>query len=99
MPSDKRAANGVKACEIIESFISDSNRYQIKYMPFNSNTAADFAPAYYADKVLFASDRMSNSFIKRNYSWTNAPFLNIMSTSKTGDNYSTPILFRGQNQH
>jgi outer membrane protein OmpA-like peptidoglycan-associated protein len=44
----------------------------------------DFGPAYYKDKVVFASTRRKSGMIVRNYNWTGQPFWDMYVTDTNG---------------
>lgn len=73
----------------------NSGRYTIKIADFNSPTS-DFAPAYFGNQIVFASDRDTSCVFKRKHSWTNQSFtdlyvINPDSTSSKAERFDTKI--------
>ncbi|WP_421764957.1 OmpA family protein [Ekhidna sp.] len=83
---DPRAADKLKALENLNSFFSDSAKFEIKRMEFNS-PGLDFSPAIYQNGVVFASSRPTgNSWIKTNFNWDESRFLDLYQAKPNADN-------------
>ncbi|WP_420315856.1 OmpA family protein [Ekhidna sp.] len=83
--NDPRAAEKIEALSNLQSFFSDSAKFEIKRMPFNS-PGLDFSPAIYQDGVIFASSRPTgNEWIKTNFNWDESRFLDLYQAKPTSD--------------
>jgi outer membrane protein OmpA-like peptidoglycan-associated protein len=60
----------------------DNQKFEIFNLDINTNKE-DFGPAFYINKVVFASSRKNNFAIKRIWNWNNYPFLNIYEADLT----------------
>ncbi len=95
-PTDSRGAKGENACKMIQRFYADSVMFRTQLMPFNSSKS-DISPVYYQDGVVFASDRIAGTGIKRIYEWTGDPFYNLFFVKKIDANsYAKPHLWDGR---
>lgn len=74
--SDTRGTAIPQAYSDISHFYIDSAYYTIKRVNFNSNNL-DFSPMYYKDKIVFCSNRGSNSLIKQTYTWDFTNYLDL----------------------
>ncbi len=59
-----------------EGLQKDKGRFVIKNLSINAEHE-DFGPAYYKDKIVFASSRQPVKMIKRHWNWNELPFLDI----------------------
>ena len=69
----------------IDEFYEDSNLVAIKEAGFNS-VESEFAPTYYKEAIVFASDRGNTIGIQRKFSWNNKNYLNLYTAN--GDDAS-----------
>jgi len=83
-PNDLRVKNFTFDRATIEKLQKDENRYKIINLDINSEED-DFGPAYYNDKIVFASSRERVTTVKRVYNWNQEPFLNIYVATIAGD--------------
>lgn len=60
----------------LECFYADSSRFKLWSVSANS-PAADFSPAWYANGIVFVSNRSRNPFAKHNFLWDNSNYLDI----------------------
>lgn len=67
--------------------------YNLEKLRVNALGYSDFAPAYYGEKLLFASTRDSGSFTKKVHKWNNQPFLELYTTSRDGS--EVPVKLKG----
>lgn len=75
--NDSRVEEKLEALEKFEQFFSDSSKFRIERMPFNS-PGLDFSPAIYQNGVVFASSRPTgNLWIKTNFNWDESRFLDL----------------------
>jgi outer membrane protein OmpA-like peptidoglycan-associated protein/tetratricopeptide (TPR) repeat protein len=92
VPSDVTAAKLRVSCDSIQTWMADSMLYTIKSSTLNSGQS-NFAPVWYKDGVVFATDRNTKS---RTYEWTGRPFLEMYYAK--GDltkGYSSPVSLTG----
>ena len=94
-PTDTRGTKGMEACKNIRRFYADSVMYHTQLTPFNSNKS-DMSPVYYQDGIVFSSDRIAGSSIKRIYEWTGDPFYNLFFVKKTDKDYGKAGLWDGK---
>lgn len=73
---DNRAADFSEAYKDISKMKTDSSSFLISKSPF-CNTSSDFSPAYYGDKIVFASSRKKQTAVKTSYNWTNSSYLDL----------------------
>ncbi len=82
--SDLRGQEHMKNKNYYEKLNTDVSRYKISELNINSDNA-DFGPAYFNDKLVFASSREGTKAIKRSYNWNSLPFLDMYSSSINAD--------------
>ncbi len=75
-PNDLRAKNYAANNSQLTNLLKDEGKYKVEHLDINTEQQ-DFGPAYYNDKITFASTREGVKSIRRNYSWNNKPFLDI----------------------
>lgn len=84
VPEDNRGQLQSRACDYEQELKTRGEGiYDVKKVAFNSPTA-DFGTAYYKDGIVFASERDKGAVVKRNHSWTGAPFLDLYFVSVKG---------------
>jgi outer membrane protein OmpA-like peptidoglycan-associated protein len=74
------------------ALLKDDGSYKINTMKINTN-AEDFAPAYYMDKIVFASSRARPKMIVRNNNWTGNPFYNLYISEVDNGQLTKPVIF------
>ncbi len=75
--ADKRADLFVNERNYLSEIEAQSGRFELIPVQFNSKLS-DFAPAYYAGSLVFASNRLNgNTKAKRIHEWNDQPFLDI----------------------
>lgn len=82
-PHDSRGIRQVEACEKSGFFLEDPGLYQISLVNINSKKA-DFAPAFYKNGIVFASEEYGKS--RRIYKRRNAPYLDLFFAEQKGEN-------------
>ncbi|GHC57085.1 OmpA family protein [Ulvibacter litoralis] len=60
--------------------ISEAPRFEVAKVNFNTKLS-DFAPSYYIDKLVFASNGQKKSEKPRTHNWNDQPFLDLYSIS------------------
>ncbi len=73
---DLRAKNYQEEPEYLRKIDLQSGRYKVKNITANS-VYSDFGPAYFGERLLFASARDTGVFAKRVHEWNNKPFLDL----------------------
>ncbi len=77
VPDDLRGQYLVEACDYEDELMTkNSGIYDIQHLEFNSNLD-DFTPVYFADGLVFASERDKGNAVKRVHAWTGNPFLEL----------------------
>jgi len=75
----------------MERIEENSGRYLLKFFPFNSNYS-DFAPSFYKQGLIFASDRDTGNFARYRHTWNQKDFLDLYKVKKSGDS----LVFEGK---
>jgi hypothetical protein len=95
IPDDPRAHDMIEACLNLDRFTASAGLYAIKRLRVNSE-ASDFGPAFYKDKVVFASARKRQLFDSK-YNRTGQGFLDLYAAPYAGKPaLGEPELFRGK---
>ncbi len=81
--NDERAKDYVSSKGYYEDLKKDIGRFNVTTLSFNSKEQ-DFGPAYYEDKVVFASSRSWGLF-NRVWNWNNLNFLNLYEATPKND--------------
>ncbi len=84
-----------QACDYENELMTKSAAlYTVKHATFNTNLD-DWSPAIYKDKIVFASDRDGGSAVKREHTWTGAPFNDLyqVDAKKSGEAEMTKVTF------
>ncbi len=76
--TDRRAKNYQDQPEYLRTINFQSGRYKVKNIAANSEYS-DFGPAYYGNKLVFASSRDTGVIAKRVHQWNGKPFLELYS--------------------
>lgn len=72
----------------------DSANVKVVSMPLNTDYS-DYSPVIYKGKLVFTSDRISSSFIKRKHTWTDKNFTNLFYV-ELANSASKPSPFANQ---
>jgi outer membrane protein OmpA-like peptidoglycan-associated protein len=75
-PNDLRVKEYTYNKASTDKLLNDVNKYKITNLEMNTS-ADEFSPAFYADKILFASNRDRKKAVKYFYNWDQKPFLDI----------------------
>ena len=78
-PKSEVAQNLVYSLQNVDRYYQDSSKYVVTPVNFNS-AAADFAPSYYNDGLVFSSSRKQNLNLEKNYSWDKSKYLDLYYT-------------------
>jgi outer membrane protein OmpA-like peptidoglycan-associated protein len=73
---DSRAELALSNKDYIGQLMNDTKRFETINLDINSEQQ-DFGPAYYGDKMLFASSRESEKPVDRKWNWNGLPFLDV----------------------
>lgn len=93
MPEDARTSEMIAACQNYKSFATHARLYRIRKLKVNS-AYSDFGPAFYGNKVVFASSRKRQL---KKYNRTGQSFLDLYIVDYSGKPaLEEPELFRGK---
>lgn len=73
---DSRVKRIKKEKNYLELIELQSGKFDIDSTNINSKLS-DFAPAFFGDKLVFASNRETSAAVKRIHEWNNQPYLNL----------------------
>lgn len=91
-PNDLRAKDYLANKTKISNWSADKGLYNIVHM--NTNTKSqDFSPAFYKDKIVFASSRTTSKFIEREDNWHDIPYIDIFVSEVEDGQLKTPKVF------
>ncbi|KJS05023.1 MAG: hypothetical protein VR77_09700 [Flavobacteriales bacterium BRH_c54] len=91
-PSDLRGKDYSANKGELANFSKDDGKYKITTLDINTDRE-DFAPAYYQDKIVFASSRSKPKMIVRNNNWTGNPFYNLYVSDIDSSQLKEPKMF------
>lgn len=75
-PADLRAISFMENSESFSKIQSDNGTFVMSHLEINTKSQ-DFAPAYFQDKIVFASSRKTPGFIARKSNWNGEPFFDL----------------------
>lgn len=85
LESDGRGKDFAKRKGIVTELKEDDDQFDsIKNLAINTKNE-DFGTAFYEDKVVFTSSREHSLPIKREWNWTQMPYLNLYASNQTDD--------------
>lgn len=91
---DTRATRLAESCDSVHQFFKDSALYDVTLLKLNGSTESNYAPAYFRQGIVFASNRMSNELPGKN---KNQEDFNLFYAKKTeAGNWLEPELLRGE---
>ncbi len=73
---DARARRFKSQQDYLEEIAKNSGRYELRQFQFNS-TYADFAPTFYKEGLIFASDRDTGNLARYRHTWNSQDFLDL----------------------
>jgi outer membrane protein OmpA-like peptidoglycan-associated protein len=83
-PADSRSKDFVSNGKNVLNLLKDEGRYKITNASVNSENQ-DFGPAYWNDKLVFASNSREIGPVKKSYSWNGKPYLDIYVADISSD--------------
>jgi outer membrane protein OmpA-like peptidoglycan-associated protein/Tol biopolymer transport system component len=83
--SDSRAKNMLEHPDYLAELLANPDMYTLTNLDCNTKTS-DFGPSLYGDTLYFVSSRNEGVSVKRNFSWNNAPFLDLFTAEVSGTN-------------
>lgn len=90
---DQRAKLYVGNRNYLTTIKNNSGRYEVKKTPINS-TYSDYGPAYWGDKIVFATSRDTTGLVRRIDGWTNHSFTELYTADLNGDGtFGKPVRF------
>jgi len=76
-PDDVRGQLLARSCEYKKELMTkNADIYEVKQLWFNSS-GDDFSPTFFADGLIFSSEREEGQFTRRSAGWDERPFLNL----------------------
>jgi peptidoglycan-associated lipoprotein len=101
MPDDPRGPNGVAACGMIQEWIDNPTKYEVKEEKKLNSKEADFATTYSSDNfnsLIFTSTR-EGAKGKKTDEWTDQKFSDLFTARMDRkDEWSTPTLLDNQDK-
>jgi outer membrane protein OmpA-like peptidoglycan-associated protein len=91
-PNDLRAKDYIANKSSLPVLLKDNGKFKIEHLNVNTD-AQDFGTSFYKNKIVFASSRAFPKMIKRKYSWTGKPFLNMYASEVDGAQLKDPKIF------
>lgn len=90
-PNDLRAKDYTANKGKLAELSNDDGKYKVLHLDVNTDVK-DFSPAYYKDKIVFASSRTNKNNARR-YNWDGKPFLNMYVSELDGVQMKAPAAF------
>ncbi len=87
---DYRAKLFVNERNYLEEIEQQSGRFKIENAGFNSKLS-DFAPTFYQNRLIFASNRSNRNVTRRIHDWNDQPFLDLYQISIASENAKSTI--------
>ncbi|NNC85700.1 MAG: OmpA family protein [Bacteroidia bacterium] len=89
---DERGGIFVESIKNLDNFFANKDSYTIKNLEINSKED-DFSPTLYGKGLVFASNRVNESFVQYNHAWNDKPFSKIYFSVGQKHELSNPELF------
>jgi outer membrane protein OmpA-like peptidoglycan-associated protein/bisphosphoglycerate-dependent phosphoglycerate mutase len=83
-PADNRSKDFLSNGKNVLNLLKDEGRYKISNASVNSENQ-DFGPAYWNEKLVFASNSREIGPVKKSYSWNGKPYLDIYVADISSD--------------
>lgn len=93
---DTRAIRHLEDQDVVSELLKDKNQFKVSHLKINT-PSEDFGPAFYQDKIVFASTREGKRFFKRKWNGNNLPFLNMYVAEMNSTELVNPRLFVDKN--
>lgn len=90
-PNDLRVIDYNNHRDDLGRMSTDNGTFSILHLDVNTS-AEDFGPAYYKDKIVFASTRTRKANTKK-YNWNGKPFLDMYVSDVNGAQLQNPSVF------
>lgn len=96
-PRSEVGQNLVYGLQNVGRYFQDSSKYLVKTVNINTN-AAEFAPAFYGNGLVFSSSRSNKINLKKNYAWDRSKFLDLYQTEPLigQEMLTTPVKLKGK---
>ncbi len=91
-PDDLRAQSHADYPTRIDELLKSGGNFTIRNLDVNTENQ-DFGPAFFNEKVVFASTREGLKSIKRSYNWNQKPFLDIYVADVKDGQLVNPVNF------
>ncbi len=92
--TDKRAALFDSDKEYLARIEALSGKYEVRLAMFSSNSS-EFAPSFYRNEVVYASNGEENKIVKSNHTWNNQPLFDLFTAKITDKGKLKSIRFKG----
>ncbi|GGG51967.1 cell envelope biogenesis protein OmpA [Croceivirga lutea] len=93
--AQKMELNSKVDFDYLEKIEDNSGRYDIEQFKFNSRYA-DFAPSYYKEGLIFASDRDTGNLARYRHTWNSSDFLDLYQVKDAADSLTTVSKVSGE---
>lgn len=87
---DYRAKLFVNERNYLQEIEQQSGRFKFEKVGFNSELS-DFAPAFYQNKLTFASNRLNRGATKRVHDWNEQPFLDLYQVNVVSEDAKNTV--------
>ncbi|AXG72075.1 outer membrane lipoprotein Omp16 [Kordia sp. SMS9] len=87
---DYRAKLFVNERNYLQEIEQQSGRFKLEKAGFNSELS-DFAPSFYQNRLVFASNRSNRGATKRIHDWNEQPFLDLYQVSVVSEDAATTL--------
>ncbi|MEM1340156.1 MAG: OmpA family protein [Bacteroidota bacterium] len=82
--ADNSRIDEAYAEDYLDKIEENSGRYSLEPFPYNSRLS-DFAPSFYADGLIFSSDRDTGNLARYRHTWNSRDFLDLFAVGTDGD--------------
>ncbi len=96
-PRSEVAQNLVYSLQNIHKYFQDSSKYLVTSLNINT-PAAEFAPTFYRDGIVFSSSRRSAVNLEKNFSWDKSKYLDLYESAPIVGNemFTEPVKIKGR---
>jgi outer membrane protein OmpA-like peptidoglycan-associated protein len=91
-PDDLRAKDYAVNKDKLAIWLKADNSFKTKHLDVNTD-ALDFGPAFYTNKIVFASSRVSSETKAKKYNWTGKPFWDLYVSEVADNQLLNPEIF------
>ena len=95
VPDDIRGRELGGSADKMKALAVDNKIYEITNLNIQNSPASEMGVAFYKDGILFSSNRGTDVSVIRQDVWSNKRFYDLYTSTKQGDNLSTPAKIKG----